>query len=129
MKKVDRERRQYTRAKRILSIQFRAAKTARKGVKPKWHLSLTHDMSLGGLSFLTDEEYQAGDILELHVVMSGILDIFDGHAKVVRVTKKKTGSYFLVAVRFVDKKNTNKDKVILSKRKSVTRKLAKSSRL
>ena len=58
--------------------------------------------SLGGLAFFSDIEYRAGDIIEIHVVMSGILDIFKGFGKVIRVERKKTGVYFLIAVKFLE---------------------------
>ncbi len=95
------ERRSFVRAKRVLSIEYQLIKSARRKVHPVWHLSTTHDMSLGGLTFFTDEEFRPGDILEVHVVMSGVLDIFKGPCKVVRVERKKTGTYYLTAVHFI----------------------------
>jgi c-di-GMP-binding flagellar brake protein YcgR len=99
----NKERRGFVRAKRVLSIQYRLAKSKRKNTDSKWHLSMTQDMSLGGLAFYTDMDLRADDVIELHVVMSGVLDIFNGYAKVLRVEKKKTGAYALIAVKFVDK--------------------------
>jgi hypothetical protein len=107
-KQMAEERRFWVRAKRVLSIQYRLVKSRRKSADGSWHLSTTQDMSFGGLSFYTDQEYRKEDVLELHVVMSGILDIFNGLGKVVRVEKKATGSYFLVAVKFVEQKRQAK---------------------
>lgn len=101
------ERRQAIRARRILSIQFRLVKSRRKNADTNWHLSTTHDMSILGISFLSDVPYQIDDVLELQVVMSGILDIFKGHGKVVRVEKKATGAAFMMAVKFIDKKESS----------------------
>ena len=98
------ERRHSVRAKRVLSIEYRLNKNSRKHADTEWHLSTTQDMSLGGLAFYTDIEYKEGDILELHVVMSGILDIFNGYGKIVRIDKKQSGTYFLVAVKFINNK-------------------------
>ena len=106
VKQASAERRQWLRARRILSIQFRLAKKQRQHADSGWHLSTTQDMSLGGLTFYTDVEYRSGDILEIHVVMSGVLDIFNGYAKIVRLERKKTGAYYFVAVQFI----TNKPK-------------------
>ncbi len=118
VKQAVRERRNWVRAKRVLSIEFRLKKGSRKGGDSDWHLSTTHDMSLGGLTFFTDIEYRMGDTLELHVVMSGILDIFNGLGKIVRIEKKKSGSYFLVAVRFLSNKLTyRKAKAYTSKKR------------
>ncbi len=96
------EQRQWVRAKRILSVQHRLANLQKKALDSEWRLSTTYDMSLGGLAFFSDIEYRQGDIIDIHVVMSGILDIFRGFGKVVRVERKKTGAYFLVAVKFLE---------------------------
>lgn len=97
------ERRAWIRAKHVLSIQFRLIKSKRKSADKSWHLSTTQDMSAGGLSFITDVEYTIDDLLEVHVVMSGMIDIFKGYGKVVRVERKKTASYTVVAVKLQDK--------------------------
>ncbi|MDP8211809.1 MAG: PilZ domain-containing protein [Candidatus Zapsychrus exili] len=109
VKQANKEKRQWIRAKRILSIQHRLSKPRAKGsaVMP-WRLSTTQDMSIGGLAFYSDFEYRANEIVDVHVVMSGILDIFKGSCKVIRVEKKKTGAYYLVAVKFIDKKRKAK---------------------
>ena len=95
------DRRQTLRAKRILSIQFRIVKSKVRNYHPEWHLSTTHDMSYSGLAFLSDIPVQVDDILELNVVMSGILDIYKGFGKVVRIEKKETGAFYLVGIKFV----------------------------
>ncbi len=103
MVKVDwSERRSFIRAKRILSIEYQLIKSARRKVNPAWHLSTTQDMSLGGLTFFTDVEFRPGDILEVRVVMSGVLDIFKGPCKVIRADRKKAGAYYLTAVQFIN---------------------------
>ena len=104
VKQVTAERRTWVRAKRVLSIQFRFLKGVSHESKHIWHLSTTQDMSVGGLSFYTDREYHAGDVLDVKVVMSGLLDIFNGFAQVVRVEKKRTGAFFLVAIKFISNK-------------------------
>ena len=96
------ERRVFIRAKRVLSIEYHLIKPSRLHIDKNWHLSTTQDMSLGGLTFFTDIEYRPGDILEVRVVMSGVLDIFKGLCRVIRVEKKKTGAYFLIAVQFIN---------------------------
>jgi len=96
------ERRSSIRAKRVLSIQYRLLRSTKKNIDSSWHLSTTQDMSLGGLSFITDIEFKKSDVIELHVVMSGILDIFNGEAKIVRVAKRKTANYFVVGVKFMN---------------------------
>ena len=103
MVKVDwTERRGFIRAKRVLSIEYHLVKSARRRIDPSWRLSTTQDMSLGGLTFFTDVEFRPGDILGVKVVMSGVLDIFKGPCRVVRVEKKRTGAYFLTAVQFMN---------------------------
>ncbi|MBZ0165795.1 MAG: PilZ domain-containing protein [Candidatus Omnitrophica bacterium] len=94
------ERRQYIRAKRVLSVEFQLKKSRRKGSNKAAHLSTTEDMSIGGISFYSEQDFAVGDILDVHVVMSGILDIFEGPAQVVRCESRKAGSLYLVAVKF-----------------------------
>ncbi|MDP2654262.1 MAG: PilZ domain-containing protein [Candidatus Omnitrophota bacterium] len=98
------ERRESIRARRILSIQFRMVKSSLRDSDKSWHLSMTNDMSVSGLSFLSEVPYHMDDTLELHVVMSGVLDIFKGYGKVVRVEKKESAAFYLIAVRFIENK-------------------------
>ncbi len=101
VKQAFENRRTAVRAQRILSIQYRVVKTKTRNADKHWHLSTTHDMSATGLSFLSDVEYRIDDILEMHVVMSGVLDVFKGYGQVVRIDKKDTGSFCFVALKFV----------------------------
>ena len=98
------ERRVWIRAKRVLSVQVRLVKSKRKNFDRSWHATTTYDMSLGGIAFYSDREYREGETLEVHVLMSGLLDIFKGLVKVVRVERKKTGSHYLVAVKLLTPK-------------------------
>ena len=97
------ERRQFVRARRVLAIEYRRAEKNRKS--SAWHLSTTEDMSLGGIKFYSDIELRSGDMLEIRVVMSGVLDIFRGIVKVVRVEKKASTTYFVTAVQFIRSKS------------------------
>lgn len=101
-KEID-ERRQWTRAKRIMSIQFRSVEKGKEPDDNSWKLSTTQDMSVGGLSFYTDKELHIGDTIQLLVVMSGVLEIYNGFAKVVHVHRKKTGSHFLIGIELIQK--------------------------
>jgi hypothetical protein len=97
------ERRQFIRAKRVLAIEYR--QPAHKGKKVnEWNLSTTEDMSLGGIKFFSDHEFRAGDLLEIRVVMSGVLDIYKGMVKIVRVEKKASSSFFVTAAQFLGPK-------------------------
>ena len=116
------DRRDWVRAKRILSIQYRLVKSKLKKFDDSWSLSMTEDMSVGGLSFYTEREFRIDDVLDLHVVMSGILDIYNGLGTVVRVTKKKTGAHFLIGIKFNDKElASRKVKAYVEKKKKKTR--------
>ncbi len=105
VKQILEDRRSAIRAQRILSIQYRVVATKTCGADKHWHLSTTHDMSATGLSFLSDIVYGIDDTLELHVVMSGVLDVFKGYGQVVRIDKKDTGSFCFIAVKFVKSPN------------------------
>lgn len=114
------ERRQSIRAKRVLSIEYRLAGKKNE----RWNLSTTEDMSLGGLSFYSEEQYRSGAKLEIHVVMSGVLDIYKGNATVVRSEKRSNGVVFLVAVKFDISKRPASSYKAASKAKSSTKKSA-----
>ena len=121
IKTSTKDRRLAIRAKRILSIQYRLHKSQIKNADRSWHLSTTHDMSAVGLSFLSEVSYLVDDVLEMHVIMSGVLDIFQGYGQVVRVERKETGAFYFIAVRFFDLKSPS--------RKKITTKVLKVSRI
>ncbi len=98
------ERRDSVRAKRIITVRHRLIKHSnRKAGHALWQLATTENMSLSGLLFVSALPYHRDDIVELQVVMSGILDIFNGYGKVVRSSHHKGGNY-QIAVRYVDLK-------------------------
>ena len=98
------ERRDSMRARRIITVRHRLIKHQSRKVNSMWQLATTENMSLSGLLFVSALDYQPGDIIELHVVMSGVLDIFNGFGKVIRVFRNK-GGYFQIAVKYVDLKS------------------------
>ena len=102
LKLVNGEKREYVRAKRILSVRHRLVKRKGKPMYDFWYLSTTEDMSVNGLLFTSAMPYQKNDEIELEIVMSGVLDIFRGFGKVVRVQKKESGAFYSVAVQYVD---------------------------
>ncbi len=118
VKSMVEERRQFVRAKRILSVRHRLHQRKGKQMHEFWYLSTTEDMSLNGLLFTSAMPYQRGDIIEIEIVMSGVLDIFRGYGKVVRVTKKESGAFFKVAVQYVDIKGKPKTNESFPRRKS-----------
>ena len=99
------ERRDSIRAKRIITVRHRLVQHKEKKLDADslWQLSMTENMSLSGALFSSAIAYSFGDIVELQVVMSGVLEIFNGFAKVMRVTKIKGGIY-QVGVKYVDLK-------------------------
>ena len=115
------ERRKHIRAKRVLSVEYKLKKSTRKGANKETHLSTTEDMSIGGISFYTDQSFSSGDILDVHVVMSGVLDIFEGPAKVVRCEQRKAGSLYLVAVKFIKPATRKRRPAVKTRKKSSKR--------
>lgn len=103
VKSLIKERRSYPRATRILSIEYRLYKSRRRHTDPQWHLSTTEDISPESLSFYSDYEYHPGDILDVRVVMSGLLEVFKGQGEVVRVEQKRLGACFFIALRFASR--------------------------
>ena len=104
VKNIVEDRRRAIRAPRILSIRHRLYK--RKGIlsDSPWYISITENMSVTGILFHSAAAYMVNDIIELEVVLSGVLDIFKGYARVVRVHKKASGVLYSVAVILVDLK-------------------------
>jgi PilZ domain len=99
------ERRDSIRANRIITVRHRLIKhNNRKAADPMWQLATTENMSLSGLLFVSALAYHPGDIVELQVVMSGVLEIFNGFGKVIRATRNK-GGYYQVGVKYVDLKS------------------------
>jgi hypothetical protein len=97
------ERRDSVRAKRIITVRHRLVEHNGKKTESLWQLSTTENMSLSGLLFASALHYHLGDVVELQVVMSGVLDIFNGYGKVMRTTRNK-GGYYHVGVKYVDLK-------------------------
>ena len=111
------ERRDSLRARRIVTVKHRLVKHKGHKVSGEWQISLTENMSLGGLLFVSAVAYEKGDSIEVEVVMSGILDIFKGYGEVVRSVVRKSG-YYHVAIKYVDLKpnvKTRSAKSILRK--------------
>ncbi len=105
MGKPTKERRSADRAKRVMSVAYRKVEGKKK---TKWELSTTEDLSAAGVAFFTDKEFRPGDVLEIEIRMSGMLEMFAGLTEVVRVVKKDSGSHYLVAVKRLTKKKSAK---------------------
>jgi len=101
VKQIIEERRHGVRAKRVLSIQYRWVKPKATNKNNDWYISTTQDMSISGLSFLSEHVFTPGDVLEVKVVMSGVLEIYTVLAKVIRTERKKTAAYYLVGIKFL----------------------------
>src|SRR5271154_3960231 len=97
------ERRDSIRAKRIITVRHRLVKRNSRKVDTIWQLATTENMSLSGLLFVSALAYHPGDIVELQVIMSGVLDIFNGFGKVIRAFRNK-GGYYQVGIKYVDLK-------------------------
>ena len=97
------ERRDSVRANRIITVRHRLVKHKGKKLESLWQLSTTENMSLSGLLFVSALAYRMGDVVELQVVMSGVLDIFNGYGKVMRSSRNK-GGYYHIGVKYVDLK-------------------------
>jgi len=97
------DRRDSVRTKRIITVRHKLVRHNNRKVDSMWQLAPTENMSISGLLFVSALPYHLGDIIELQVVMSGVLDIFNGYGKVVRSIRNKSG-YYHVAVKYVDLK-------------------------
>ena len=102
-KKVN-ERRGALRADRVVAIRHRLHQSVLKRTEESWSLSTTRNMSLTGLLFSSEVPYAIGDILEVSVTLSVLVEIFQGFGEVTRVDQK-AGRAYEVAVRFVQMKS------------------------
>ncbi len=98
------ERRDSVRVERVITVNHHLIKHNNRKVDSAWQLASTKNMSLSGLLFVSALVYHPGDIVELRVVMSGVLDIFNGFGKVVHVSRDKSGHY-QIGVQYVDLKS------------------------
>ena len=101
------ERRDSVRAPRIITVRHRLVKHKGRKVESQWQLATTENMSLSGLLFVSAFAYAVGDVVELQVVMSGILDIFNGYGQIMRVLHNRGGHYH-VGVKYVDLQQKNR---------------------
>ena len=93
------EKRRHVRVARALAMQFRLKKSKQpQADTDTWHLSLTSDMSASGISFESVIPFLPGDIIELQVVLSGVLEVVKGEGKVIRAEEKQPGKLYMVAV-------------------------------
>jgi len=97
------DRRDSVRVKRIVTVRHRLHKRDGKKREDIWQLAMTEDMSYSGLLFSSALPYKTEDVIEVQVVMSGVLFLFNGYGKVVRIVKEKGGT-FLVGLKYVDLK-------------------------
>jgi hypothetical protein len=98
-----RDRRDSVRVKRIVTVRHRLFKRDGKKREDIWQLATTEDMSYSGLLFSSALPYKINDLVELQVVMSGVLYLFNGYGTVVRVVKEKSGT-FHIGIKYVDLK-------------------------
>lgn len=109
VKPLVKERRTSIRTKRVLSIEYRLHKSKKGSIDKSWHLSTTQEIAAAGLSFYSDFEHSTDDILQIRVIMSGILDVFKGFGRVIRVERKRMGATCFVAVKLTKGKPQMRD--------------------
>ncbi len=120
------ERRDSVRVRRIVTVRHRLHKRDGKKYDDIWQLATTEDMSYSGLLFSSALPYKGNDVVELQVVMSGVLYLFNGYGRVVRVNEQKSG-YFQVGVKYVDLKARRRNAKSLAP-SAPKRKVSKTSR-
>jgi hypothetical protein len=98
------EQRDSVRARRVVTVRHRLVKHNNRRADSIWQLSVSENMSLSGLLLKSTVDYKPGDIIELEVVMSGVLDIFIGFGKVIRTLSQKDGNY-QIGIKYIDLKS------------------------
>lgn len=102
------ENRKSIRAERSFDIRHRLSKQAFKRTIEPWLMSKTKDISSSGASFVSPVSYQRDDVLEIEITTAGVIEVYKGFAKVVRV-QEQWGS-FHIAVMFITQDETKKKK-------------------
>ncbi|MBF0485202.1 MAG: hypothetical protein HQL16_01680 [Candidatus Omnitrophica bacterium] len=97
------DRREGIRAARVIAVKHRLIKRGAQKAASEWSLSTTRNMSVSGLLFNSPVSYHKDDVIELEVVMSGMIDIFNGAAVVVRSSEISAHS-FDIAARYITEK-------------------------
>jgi len=97
------DRRNGVRANRVIAVKHRLIKRGGKKYEPVWSLSTTKNMSVSGILFMSPFEYRQGDHIQLEVVMSGMIDVYNGLAEVVRVLPASYNS-FDIAAKYIEPK-------------------------
>ena len=95
------DRREGVRANRVVAVKHRLVKRSGKKQPGVWSLSSTKNMSVSGLLFMSPVPYKLGDMIELEVVISGVIEIYNGLAKVIRI-HESSGRSFDVAAKYVE---------------------------
>ena len=109
------ERRNGERVNRVVAIRHRLIKRSGRKSPSEWSLSSTKNMSHSGLLFLSSTPYRIGDVLEIQVVMSGIIDVYCGYAEVVRVAEIGSTSFDIGVKNLLPKAPPRKAKSHLKK--------------
>lgn len=97
------ENRKSIRAERSFDIRHRLSKQNRQRVIEPWIMSKTKDISSSGICFASPVLYQKDDILDIEVMTAGIIEVYKGLAKVVRI-QEQWGHYY-TALMFIEKKD------------------------
>lgn len=102
------DRRDSVRVKRIVTVRHRLHKRGKSEREDIWQLATTQDMSYSGILFTSALPYKPSDVVELQVVMSGVLSLFNGFGKVVRVSEHRKG-YYQIAAKYIDLQKRHRD--------------------
>ncbi len=119
-KKTDfKEKRRHARARHVVTIYHRLHRKAEASASLlDWNLSLTENISAGGVLFDSAVRYAPGNILDLRIVMSGALDIYSGLGKVVRIEEKRVVNSYKTAIYFAKVKGAPRRKTSFQKESS-----------
>lgn len=108
------DKRAYRRLKSKVNLRYRRVKPGevllKKGLNAE-ELSVTRDISAGGLLFVADEALRIGEILELKIELPGEKKAIDCLAKVARVAELEENKNYNIAVYFLDLTGADRTKL------------------
>ncbi|HBO97492.1 MAG TPA: hypothetical protein DE315_02740 [Candidatus Omnitrophica bacterium] len=108
------ERRVYSRLDAKVNIRFQAFETREEllkhGFTPE-QLSVTKNISAGGLFFVSREPIAAGSILDMKIELPGTSDVIECLAKVLQVEEVEEEKIYNVKVNFLDLTSAQRTKL------------------
>ena len=109
------DKRAYERIKKKINIRFKVFKSkedlAKSPARPE-HMSVTNDISAGGMRFVSSEAMPLGSILEMKIELPGEGGPIECLARVVREEEAAEDGVYYVSTCFLDMTTSQKARIV-----------------